>query len=209
MELKKWASIAPCVGVGETYPDFRIKQLRHQMLMHSYIYYELDSSIWSDNKWQDAADELVWLQDEFGVDWDCHDDQFSDWTGDSGHKLEMPESMKPIALLLLEESKNKDVVAVPELPRLTATFDLFEFKQYMDKWNNLNDCSGHPRQLAKYLSDFVKHENVEELLILDDWELEALQLCKVELETYIDINVLNGLINTYGHTFVAVLEEEK
>ena len=53
------------------YPDQResilakISQRRRQILVHSYIYYEMDDSIVSDAQWSQWAKELVWLQQEF------------------------------------------------------------------------------------------------------------------------------------------------
>ena len=40
----------------------KIQQRRYQMLVHSFLYYELDASIVSDPQWMDWAQELVSLQ---------------------------------------------------------------------------------------------------------------------------------------------------
>ena len=40
----------------------KIRQRRRQMLVHSYIYYELDDSIISDAQWSKWAVELAELQ---------------------------------------------------------------------------------------------------------------------------------------------------
>ena len=43
----------------------KIKQRRLQILVHSYIYYELDKNIVSDSKWAEWGKELVKLQNEY------------------------------------------------------------------------------------------------------------------------------------------------
>lgn len=66
----------------------KIKQRRSQMLIHSYIYYILDDSIVSDDKWQEWADELAILQNEEEypmIGW--YDKEFRDWTGETGYHL--------------------------------------------------------------------------------------------------------------------------
>ncbi len=43
----------------------KISQRRRQILVHSYIYYEMDDSVVSDAQWSQWAKELVWLSQEF------------------------------------------------------------------------------------------------------------------------------------------------
>ena len=43
----------------------KIKQRRLQILVHSFIYYDLNENIVSDDKWSQWATELVYLQNEF------------------------------------------------------------------------------------------------------------------------------------------------
>ena len=67
----------------------KIKQRRAQMLIHSCIYYELDSNIVDDHKWQEWAEELDVLQKENP---DClnlgfYDKHFLDWDGTTGAHL--------------------------------------------------------------------------------------------------------------------------
>ena len=64
----------------------KIRQRRAQMLVHSCLYYEMDTTTVSDDVWQKWADELTKLQNEHP---DCcnisfYDKEFEDWTGDSG-----------------------------------------------------------------------------------------------------------------------------
>lgn len=84
----------------------KIKQRRTQMLVHSYLYYELDENVIDDHKWQQWADELV----ELHVMWDrfkapskvgFYDEAFADWTGASGAFLPFDEWVKKRAESLL------------------------------------------------------------------------------------------------------------
>ena len=43
----------------------KIKQRRLQMLVHSYIYYELNDNIISDETWARWDQEMVEMQDEY------------------------------------------------------------------------------------------------------------------------------------------------
>lgn len=92
----------------------KIKQRRAQMLVHSYLYYELDDIIIDDHKWQQWADELVELHKQkpsIGF----YDEAFSDWTGASGAFLPFDEWVKEKVEKLLqynqEEAINKLSVA--------------------------------------------------------------------------------------------------
>lgn len=63
-----------------------IRQRRTQMLVHSYLYYVLDSPVISDDKWQQWADELTALQlqeKQIGF----YDEEFADWDGSTGMHL--------------------------------------------------------------------------------------------------------------------------
>ena len=66
-----------------------IKRRRGQMLVHSCIYYELNSNIVSDDVWQRWANELRDLQnnhpDQCNIGY--YDMEFKDWNGDTGAML--------------------------------------------------------------------------------------------------------------------------
>lgn len=64
----------------------KIRQRRIQMLVHSYIYYVLDTNIITDDKWQQWADELTELQKR-KMDIGFYDDVFRDWSGATGMHL--------------------------------------------------------------------------------------------------------------------------
>lgn len=67
----------------------KIKQRRLQMLVHSYIYYELDDNIIPDSKWSKWAMELVDLQKKYPKESKNvqYYDAFKDFDGSSGFDL--------------------------------------------------------------------------------------------------------------------------
>lgn len=65
----------------------RIRQRRQQIAVHSYLYYQLDSPIVSDDTWQRWSDELVALQRDFTGRVLFYDREFFDWDGSTGMHL--------------------------------------------------------------------------------------------------------------------------
>lgn len=88
--------ITPVQTVGE-----RIKQRRYQILVHSYLYYELDDPIISDHQWQLWANELRDLQAVYGYQIGFYDNEFKDWTGATGYHLPKPAHIQTKARRLL------------------------------------------------------------------------------------------------------------
>jgi len=82
-----------------------VRWLRSNMLVHSYLYYKLDTAIISDEKWQDMADQLARLQSKFGTEWGFYDDQFADWSGTTGMHLEADSWVVGKATQLLKYQK--------------------------------------------------------------------------------------------------------
>lgn len=84
----------------------KIKQRRRQMLVHSYIYYELNQNIVSDHKWAEWAKELQELQQKYpkeSAEVEYYED-FKDWDGSSGAFLKFGENIKTVAKILLEQN---------------------------------------------------------------------------------------------------------
>lgn len=86
----------------------KIKQRRRQMLVHSYIYYELNKNIVSDFVWAKWAKELEQLQKDYPEESKSVEyyEYFKDWDGSSGAFLKFGENIKTVAHILLE-SENK------------------------------------------------------------------------------------------------------
>ena len=70
-------------------PHEIIRQRRHQMLVHSYLYYEKDAPVITDDKWQQWADELTQLQNKHpdACKLGFYDEAFADWSGATGCDL--------------------------------------------------------------------------------------------------------------------------
>ncbi len=64
----------------------KIQRRRYQMLVHSYIYYELNENLISDSQWSSWAMELVGLQSNHPdiAEQVVFADDFADWDGSSG-----------------------------------------------------------------------------------------------------------------------------
>jgi hypothetical protein len=90
----------PMVNSVQTLSE-KIKQRRTQMLVHSYLYYEMDENVIDDHKWQQWADELVELQKQKSKI-DFYDEAFHDWTGASGAFLPFDKWVKERAKKLLQ-----------------------------------------------------------------------------------------------------------
>ena len=67
-------------------PIEKLRQRRVQMLVHSYLYYELDTPVITDDKWQQWADELTELQKDL-KEIGFYDEEFADWNGSTGMHL--------------------------------------------------------------------------------------------------------------------------
>lgn len=77
------------------------------MLVHSYIYYELDQSLISDSKWSEWAKELEQLQKDYPEESQSVEEyeQFKDWDGSTGAFLNFGENIKTVAHILLGETE--------------------------------------------------------------------------------------------------------
>lgn len=87
----------------------KIKQRRLQMLVHSYIYYELDKNIVDDTTWSKWAMELVKLQKENPIASKNVEyyEEFKDWDGSTGAFLKFDDKTKKRAERLLKINGNR------------------------------------------------------------------------------------------------------
>ena len=81
----------------------RIRQRRAQLVVHSYLYYQLDSPIVSDDTWQRWADELVTLQSDFDGRVLFYDRAFFGWDGATGMHLPKDAWAAGMAAYLLRQ----------------------------------------------------------------------------------------------------------
>lgn len=90
----------------------QIQQRRYQILVHSLIYYELDTNLVSDAKWSEWAAELVNLQSEYPdiADSVIFAKAFKDFDGSTGFDLPYrDEQIVNIACRLLRMHEHLDV----------------------------------------------------------------------------------------------------
>jgi NAD-dependent DNA ligase len=75
------------------------------MLVHSYIYYELNQNIVDDHTWAKWAKELQQLQQDYPEESKQVEEyeQFKNWDGSSGAFLKFGENIKTVAKILLEQ----------------------------------------------------------------------------------------------------------
>ena len=98
----------------------KIQQRRYQMLVHSYIYYELDKNIVSDSQWSRWAVELAELQSSYKeiAETVIYSADFANWDGSSGAFLTYADKPNIIATaerLLQHKSKQKlPIISTPQ-----------------------------------------------------------------------------------------------
>lgn len=106
----------------------KIQQRRLQILVHSYIYYELDQNIISDQKWMEWTQELALLQIKYPIlaKKVLYAETFDKFDGSTGVGLcYMTPDIIALAERLLKLSEKKNVSEVKkEKPKL-ATRKLF------------------------------------------------------------------------------------
>lgn len=73
------------------------------MLIHSYLYYSLDSPVISDDQWQAWANELTEMQTRYPhlTKINFYDKEFDDWNGATGMHLPQNDWVRDKALRLL------------------------------------------------------------------------------------------------------------
>lgn len=94
----------------------KIQRRRYQMLVHSYIYYELNENLISDSQWSSWAMELANLQSTYPdiAEKVIYAKDFAEWDGSSGAYLEFHNKPNIVATadLLLRNIRGKKTSAL-------------------------------------------------------------------------------------------------
>lgn len=90
----------PMVNSVQTLSE-KIRQRRMQMIIHSYLYYVMDTHIVDDDTWQKWANELTELQTrKHNIGF--YDKEFEDWNGSTGMHLPKDDWVKKRCEKLLQ-----------------------------------------------------------------------------------------------------------
>lgn len=87
----------------------KILQRRRQILIHSYLYYELNETLVDDSKWSQWAKELVWLQNTYPelAQRVMYYSKFKDFDASTGFDFTYPDEIKDRAVRLLREREDR------------------------------------------------------------------------------------------------------
>lgn len=100
----------------------KIQQRRLQMLVHSYIYYDLDNNIVSDATWSRWAVELAQLQKDYPeIEKKVpYRDGFEEWDGSTGAFLpyKTPQIQRIAARLMGDVVTKGTQIKLPEKPKI-------------------------------------------------------------------------------------------
>ena len=105
----------------------KIQQRRYQMLVHSYIYYELNRNIISDSKWSKWAMELAELQNKYPeiASKVKYAKDFEGWDGSSGAFLTYNDkhniTMTAHRLLFSDTPTGIPEIVVPQPKKVTVS----------------------------------------------------------------------------------------
>ena len=104
----------------------KIKRRRYQMLVHSYIYYELDKNLITDSQWSKWATELADLQRAYPeiASTIIYAKDFEGWDGSSGAYLTYRDKpnivMTANRLVAMFEREQKPAVVIPQTTKPTT-----------------------------------------------------------------------------------------
>ena len=103
----------------------KIKRRRYQMLVHSYIYYELDKNLISDSQWSKWATELADLQQAYPeiASTIIYAKDFEGWDGSSGAYLTYRDKPNIVLtanrLVAMIEKEQKPVIPQQKKPLIS------------------------------------------------------------------------------------------
>lgn len=85
-----------------------IARRRRQMLIHSFLYYRLDTPIIDDATWTKWAQQLYALQRKYGWRINFYDEVFADWNGSSGFHLPADHDVVRVARRVHDEARERE-----------------------------------------------------------------------------------------------------
>ena len=85
-----------------------IARRRRQMLVHSFLYYRMDSPVISDAIWSKWAQQLHALQRKYGWRIGFYDDTFRDWDGSSGFHLPADSDVVRVARRIHDDMRERE-----------------------------------------------------------------------------------------------------
>ena len=97
-----------------------IQRRRYQMLVHSYIYYEMDKNLIADSQWSQWATELADLQKAFPdiAKLVVYAKDFEGWDGSSGAYLTYRDKPNIVLtaerLVAMHEREQKSTISIPQ-----------------------------------------------------------------------------------------------
>jgi len=88
-----------------------IARRRRQMLLHSFLYYHMDSPIIDDATWTKWAQQLFQLHRKYGKRIGFYDAAFADWNGSSGYHLPADADVVRVARRVHDEFREcQDII---------------------------------------------------------------------------------------------------
>lgn len=77
------------------------------MLIHCFLYYDMNTNMVDDHTWQKWADELTQLQQKHGHLVGFYDQTFEDWDGSTGFHLPADPNVVRVAQRLFNDAIKK------------------------------------------------------------------------------------------------------
>lgn len=158
--------------------DLEIAQLiqrrRIQLLIHSYLYYELDTNLIPDSTWNEWAVELVKLQNDYPeiADKVIYSEQFSGWDGASGAFFIYDGPTIDRARSLLKKEANENMTEIEEANKSmielvgTICFDNVNINVYNSLYDpvfraiDITNATGIPQEEFSKVFDLCEKDEI-------------------------------------------------